>query len=409
MPSEGRTWSYTDDSAHSSQSRAQHTTAAESSSSWTEAITDTRNCENDKPDFGIKAIKKPSLGFPAETDAQGQGISGQKPPAVPAFEYNANNDIDFYAIYGSLTPSAFLSCMSDELSDTVLSHDAVPLTENTNDFSAGMGDHFSALFSPAPDYQVEAKSPQSRLEDTRPCTLNKRTCMVSALKTLQALHMPPSVCLSAGATTSSTSSPQPRMTDCVLSTNREAVRLIFDMLECTCSSSSQVQLVLTIICGKLIAWCRAIVRNGFENSSTMRSAVDKHNVDHEDHTERVLHQPITVGKYSINVTLEYKIRGQVVFDELHHVEALTKDLSRRVKETKFGKHWNASIARSGDGPTSSLRSAKSDGPRPAEASHRSLTVFLYKQLQVAKEEITALIQSENGSTCGSGHTSDMDG
>ncbi|KAL9126603.1 MAG: hypothetical protein Q9175_007892 [Cornicularia normoerica] len=127
------------------------------------------------------------------------------------------------------------------------------------------------------------------------------------------------------------------MTDYVLSTNREAVRLIFNILEYTCSSSSQVQLVLTIICGKLIAWYRAMVRNRCENSSIMLSAVDKHNFNHEDHTERVLHQPITIDEYSINVTLEYKIRAQVIFDELQHVEALTKGLSQRVKETKFGK------------------------------------------------------------------------
>lgn len=444
MPSDERDWSSIENPADSSQC----TTAVDFSGFWTEAITDTRTGEDEKPDSGVEAIKKPILDFPSDIDAQGQGIYGQRPPTAPGFEYDPKNDIDFNAIYGSLTtsnllaqrhgtfgqepaavpgfeyipnndmefnaicgsltPSVLLSCISDEHTDSVLKYDAVPVTENADEFFAGTDDHFLNLCSPASDFQVGPSNPQVCQEDIDPCTLHKRSCMVNALKILRALHISPSVCLSTGATASDTSSSRPRMTDCVLSANREAARWILDILECACSSSPQVQLVITVICSKIIAWCRAVVRNGFEESSVMQSTRDKHNVNHGDQTERVSHQPITVGEYSIDVTLEYRIRAQVVFNELQHVEALTQTLSRRVKETKFGEDWNIPAAQSGKGRASSSRSAPSDWGGNGEAVHGSLTVSLCKQLQAGKEEVTALMQGGPGSACVSGHASDMD-
>ena len=444
MPSDGRAWSYIENSADPSQ----HTTAVEFSSLWTEAVADTHIGEDDKPDSDMKAIKKSSLGFPADIDAQyqgtfgqrsptalgfeydpkndtefnavygslttsnllaqGHGSFGQKPAAIPGFEYIPNNDMEFNAIYGSLTPSVLLSRISDEHTDAVLKYDAAPVTKNADEFFAGTGDHFLSLCSPASDYQVGSSNPQVRQEDIEPCTPHKRSCMVNALKILRALHISPSVCLSAGATTSDTSSSRPRMTDCVLSANREAARWILDILECACSSSPQVQLVLAVICSKIITWCLAVVRNGFEDPSVMRSAFDKHNVSHGDQTERVSHQPITVGEYSIDGTLEYKIRAQVVFHELQHVEALTKTLSRRVKETEFGEDWKHPAAQSGKGRASSSRSAQSDWAANGEAVHGNLTLFLCKQLQAGKEEVAALMQGGGGLACLSEHTSEMD-
>lgn len=361
----------------------------------------------------MTAIKKSSLGFPTD------GTSGQKLPVNPGFEYNLNYNIDFNALCGSPTSSALLACMTDDLSETALKHDATASTQNTDEFSAEMTEHFSGIFSPVPSYRLETRNPQGRLQGIEPCSNHTRTCMTSALKILQALHMPPSVCLSAGAETSGSSSPQPRMTDSVLSTNREAVRLVSDMLECTCSFSSQVQLVLIIICGKLTAWYRAMLRNGYDgldNSSSIVWSVinsnnnnNNNNINHEDHTERVLHQPITVGEYSFDVTLENKIRAQVVFSELQHVEALIENLSRRVEETKFGNIWNAAAEKSGSGLIAGSRLAKPDETGLAEAIHRSLTVFLHKQLQAAKAEITLILNSGHGSACVSGPNSDLDG
>ena len=340
-------------------------------------------------------IKSPSLGFPADVDVQGQGKNSQKLPVIPEFEYNLNDGLDFHGLCASQTPSALLACMPDELSDTALECDATASTQNTDEFSAEMRDCSSSIFSPAPNYRLKTSNLQGRLQGIEPCSNHARTCMVSALKILRALHMPPSLCLSAGAETSDSCSIQPRLTDSVLSTNREAVRLVSDMLECTCFLSSQMQLVLVIICSKLTAWYRAMVRNGydgFDNSSVIWPTLNNNNdnINHEDYTERVLHQPFTVGEYTLDITLENKIRAQVVFSELHNVEALIETLSRRVEDTKFG---NLTAARSGSETTASSRPVKPDETGLAETVHRNLNVLLHKQLQVAKAETSLILNN----------------
>ena len=404
--------SYTENSASSPQRRAQDVTAAERSASQSEAVMDTCAYGNDKPGFDMMAIKKPSLGFPEDVYTQGHGTSGETLPDIPGFEYDLNDDLDFDVLCGSSTPSGLREGMPYDLSDMDLRHDITALAQNTDDFSAKMGDHSAGIFSLVPNYHLEQMSRHGRLQSIEPCSNHNRTCMSSAVKILHALHMPPAVCLSAAAETSGSGTPQPRMTDSVLSTNREAVRVVSSMLECTCSLSSQVQLVLIIICGKLIAWYRAVVRNrsdGFGNSSLMSSVVENDNKKHEDHTERVIHQPITIGEYSFDVTLENKIRAQVVFSELQSVKVLIKSLSGRVKETKFGNFWNTAATNSGSGQHVSSRLAKPDETGLAEASQRSLTVFFHTQLQTAKAEINLILNGGHNSACVSEQSSDLDG
>lgn len=359
-------------------------------------------------------IKNSSLGFPADVDTQGHGTSCQKLPAIPRFEYNLDDDIDFNALCASPTPSALLECMPDGMSDVALERDATASAQNTEDFSAGMGHHSSGIYSPASDYCLKTRNPRGCLLGIEPCSSHTRTCMVSALKILQTLHMPPSTCLSAGAETSDSSFTQPRMTDCVLSTNREAVRLVSEILQCTCSLSSQVQLVLVIICGKLTAWYRAMSRNGYDgldNSSSILWSVlnNNDNINHQDHTERVLHQPFTVGEYSFDVTLENKIRAQVVFSELQHVEALIEHLARRVEETKSGNFGNAAAARSESRTSDHSRLVRSDETGLAEIVHRSLKVFLQMQLQAAKVEMTLTLNGGHDSAGMPGPSSESDG
>jgi Aflatoxin regulatory protein len=393
-------------------------------------MTDAHGCENDESLFDVMATKKSSLGFHTEVDAPGHGTSGQKLSLIPGFEYSLNDELDFDALCGSQTPFALPAYIPNKLSDTALKQDATAVTQNTHGFSAAIGDYYSGIFSAVPDRRLETSDPRGRLQGIEPCSHHTRTCMVSALKILQALHLPPSVCLSAGAETSDSGCLPPRMTDSVLSINGEAVRLVSDMLECNCSLSSQVQLVLIIICGKLTTWYRAMVRNGydgFDNSASKVRSTDNNNnnhnhnnssssgssnnsnsnSNHEDHTERVSHQPITVGGYSFDLPLENKIRAQVVFSELQHVEALIKNLSRRVEETRFGNLCNAAAARSRSGQTASSRLVEADETGLVETIHRRVTVFLHEQLQAAKMEITLITNGEHDSGCVSGQSSDL--
>ncbi|MCJ1246517.1 hypothetical protein MMC30_003725 [Trapelia coarctata] len=313
-----------------------------------------------------------------DVDVQGYGTSG--------FGDDFNSDFDFDALCRSLTPSAFLACMPTGFSDTAPEQNTTALAQHTYEFSAGAGDNFPGIFSPVPNYGLSIHKPRDTLKSIESCTDNGRTCIVSALKILQALHIPPPACLWACDETSMPSPRQPRMIDSVLSTNRDVVLSISEMLKCSCSSSSQLQLVLTIICGKLMAWYRAMTRNDYHNSSpTVRSIVNNNIID-EEQTERVLHQPITVGEYSFDVALESKIRAQVVFSELQHLEALVENLSSRSQEAKFGDLCTAAAARSGSASTTGSGSMTPDETGLGEGIHRSLSVFLHKQLQATKAE-----------------------
>jgi hypothetical protein len=208
------------------------------------------------------------------------------------------------------------------------------------------------------------------------------------------------------------------MIDSVLSTNREIVLSVSNILKCSCSSSSQVQLVLTLICGKLIAWYRAVIRadddvsDSPSSSSSMVRAVVNNNLNDKDLTERVLHQPITVGEYSLDMALEGKLRAQIVFSELQQLEGLIERLSRRIQEARLGNLDTAAPARSANASAPRASAAHVavdlDYPTPpppdetglAEVTHPSLCSFLQKQLQVAKAETTQILSNERSAARG---------
>ena len=351
-----------------------------------ETISDTRACQSNEPAFDVTAPKEVPWSVAADVDVQGHSTSGQGLPVAPGFTDRLDSDIDFEALCGDLTPSAFLVHMLEYASDTAPEQDANPWAQNTDESFAGAGHDFPGFFSQVPKHSLSMKRPHSTLNGIGVCSDHKKTCIISALKILQELHIPTRACLCACNEASMPSRRQPRMMDFVLSTNREVVELVSDMLKCTCSSSSQVQLLLTIICGKLAAWYLAIIRKDHDtySNSFVEGSIFNRNID-EGQTERVLRQPIAVGQYSLDVELESKIRAQVVECELQHLEVLVENLSRRIQEANLGKACVA--ARSGD-----FLAADPEPPSPhdtdlAEATHRSLSTSLHKQLQAAKAEI----------------------
>lgn len=83
-------------------------------------------------------------------------------------------------------------------------------------------------------------------------------------------------------------------------------------------------------------------------------------------------------EYSFDVALESRIRAQVVFSELQHLEALVENLSSRSQEAKFGDLCTAAAARSGSASTTGSGSMTPDETGLGEGIHRSLSVFLHK-------------------------------
>ena len=347
------------------------------------------------------AMKKSSLASPVDVDAQCHDTSGQNLPVIPGFEYNIRHDLDldFGAFCGSSTPSAFLACLPNEMSHTTPKHAGTVSSQSYDAGLAGSSGRFSSLSSPGSNYPSRARDLKGRLQDIEPCSNYTKACMVSALKILQELHMPPSMCLSAGVGGSDSDCPQPRMTDFVLSTNRKIIRLIVDILECTCSLSSQVQLVLTIICDKLTAWYRAIIRDDYNDFNNPASVLDiQKTTSSESHVERVLHQPISIGDYSFDAPLENKIRAQMIFGELQHVESLITSLSKRVEESNFEKLANAVTA-------ANESSRLTCNSKLAETIQRNQKSFLQERLQAAKTEVNVILDGGHESESVSRQTS----
>ncbi|KAL8881515.1 MAG: hypothetical protein Q9192_007781, partial [Flavoplaca navasiana] len=163
----------------------------------------------------------------------------------------------------------------------------------------------------------------------RDCTNGYQKCLSSALSTLQTLHIPPTSCLSSAAS-SNPPSPisNPRKTDSVLAINRNAKQRISQIIRCTCIDSSQVQLILVVICEKLISWYQAVLRSSpgphdtHDNSTSTSS---------EEPIERVLHQRFALGDCSFDLELESSIFAQVIAAELQQFELVIRDLDRRLR------------------------------------------------------------------------------
>jgi hypothetical protein len=171
------------------------------------------------------------------------------------------------------------------------------------------------------------------------------------------------------------------MTDSVLTGNRDAVMLVTKMLKYTCSLRPEVQLVLAIICDKLIAWYRAMIRSdydGCDDSHSTLPSVSNGIRNDKDQAERVLHQPITIGDHCLDVALESKVRAKVVLGELQRLETLVEALSKQIKEANCG----VLALRSG----SKVFAADSRSPMPpddpglTEVIHGRLAAFLRRQL-----------------------------
>ncbi|KAL8667335.1 MAG: hypothetical protein Q9168_007293 [Polycauliona sp. 1 TL-2023] len=169
-----------------------------------------------------------------------------------------------------------------------------------------------------------------------------QNCLSAALEFLKTLHIPPSNCLSSLPPSSPPHNNNARKTDSVLATNRTGIELISRLSTCSCASSSQLQLILVVICDKLVAWYRAMLHSFPSTSNAQGPAADaSQNLDfrpaepraaaleEEAATERVLHQRFAVGNCSFGAALERRIFGQVVAAELQRLEGVVRDLDAR--------------------------------------------------------------------------------
>ncbi|KAI4246394.1 MAG: hypothetical protein LQ352_006412 [Teloschistes flavicans] len=154
-----------------------------------------------------------------------------------------------------------------------------------------------------------------------------RDCMGLALDTLQSLHMAPSTCsLASGFTATSVFSVDPTI-EHVLATNRAVLDSVSIILSCYCSLNAQLALVVTLIGSKLLAWYRAVLKpdDQVQHADTSHGGLSR---DLDMVAERVLHLPVTVGRYKLDGADRGKMRAQLVLSELRHVVKLVEQLAK---------------------------------------------------------------------------------
>lgn len=377
---------------HSPQGFAQNINGPKLPNFWGETVSGICSAGNDHL-FDMVGDKGLSWEPTTGTDVQDHGAFGQKLPVTAWLKDDFDPNFDFDALGGPLTASEFLTCMPKDLSNPASGLDATPSVYNTHKHSAGTGNNLRSVFSPVSKCLLSSMTSQGTSRSIKSHSEQMPTCMISALDILQALHVPPTVCLYESDGNSMPNCRQPRRIDLVLSSNRDTILLVSRMLKCACSMSSQLQLLLTIVCGKLITWYRATLRNDLNsggNPSTVRSIANGRTED-EEHTERVLCQPITVGDYSLDLTLESKIRAQIVSSELQQVESLVENLVRRFQDANFENLHSASGVRNGSISAAGPSLLTPDDTGLAKAIHQNLSILLHNQLQITKAEAASIL------------------
>ncbi|KXG53528.1 uncharacterized protein PGRI_005780 [Penicillium griseofulvum] len=205
----------------------------------------------------------------------------------------------------------------------------------------GLNNHESTLDCSTPPFAVPGSIPTPFQTPPPPTTLdsclaqNQAPCIVVATQSLRSLHIPQTNCVSRrSADSHNNSGPEPpRMSGSVLKSNKDAGMSVCRMLQCTCALRPQNQLVLAIICSRLIAWYRAMIRACFvspSSSSELNSGPD----EDPSSLEKVVHQPVTIGDHSVDdQALGLTIQAQVTLGELRHMQRLVETLSARMRET----------------------------------------------------------------------------
>ncbi|CRL27041.1 Aflatoxin regulatory protein [Penicillium camemberti] len=216
------------------------------------------------------------------------------------------------------------------------------------------------------------------------CHLQDRTpCIITATQSLRSLHIPQTNCVSRRNASRHDRSglEPPRMSGSVLKANKDAGMSVCRMLQCTCALRPQNQLILAIICSRLVAWYRAMIRACFMNGPNRSSGHSVNSGPNEARPslEKVVHQPVTIGDHSVDdQALGLTIQAQVMLGELKHMQRLVETLSARMRETanSYPKEMQGVGAEAGC-PSTGL----------PDTTHDRLVSHLLKEVHAAKADL----------------------
>lgn len=178
---------------------------------------------------------------------------------------------------------------------------------------------------------------RSTPELTGTCSDDDRICTRSLLNALQTLCVPPSVGLSVNddgySAQSGTSAvnAQTRRIDDALRTNRRVLELVSQILQCPCSAIPSVQLLLVIACDRIVAWYRAMLRDDGSMMYEQMPFSSTSNIEY-DACELVLAMPVTVGDFTVDTSMQMRIRDQLVIEEMRSFEIVIHQFAARLQE-----------------------------------------------------------------------------
>lgn len=333
-----------------------------------------------------------------ELETHGHDISTQDLPHDPIGDNIYHDAVDLIGLSGSLLSSDFLTYVPEEWLDTDFRGDFTKSNHSSGETSTETAEQSPSLSR----CHSVVSNPQKIKQDIAPCSEEARTCMLSAHKVLQTLHTVPPMCFSAGTAYLDSATIKRRTTEYVLRSNREASQEISKMLTCSCVASFHMQLVLATICHKLTVWYRVLLKNNcdlLDGCSQTSSGFPRRISAYADMSEHILHQPITVGEYAIDINLQPKIRAQVVFGELHHLETFTRNFSSCLDSIPN----KASLGRA-----SSSAFPRPDRSQTSAATHHLLIGFLDEQIQAVKADVNAVLNSRPDGRHGSGQSDGLD-
>ncbi|OQD64594.1 hypothetical protein PENPOL_c007G02425 [Penicillium polonicum] len=212
---------------------------------------------------------------------------------------------------------------------------------------------------------------------------HRTSCIITATQSLRSLHIPQTSCVSrrnAGSHDRSGLEP-PRMSGSVLKANKDAGMSVCRMLQCICALRPQNQLILAIICSRLVSWYRAMIRACFMNGPNRSSghSMDSGTNEARPSLEKVVHQPVTIGDHSVDdQALGLTIQAQVTLGELQHMQRLVETLSARMRETanSYPKGMQGFGAEAGF-PSAGL----------PDTMHDRLVAHLLKEVHTAKADL----------------------
>ncbi|KAL8795403.1 MAG: hypothetical protein Q9195_002144 [Heterodermia aff. obscurata] len=340
---------------------------------------------------GLATSLNTALDTPTLQGSTAHDMSSHEPSGISEAEYDFGIDLDFGALYGLETPSNVSTDLPNGKSSGPSNQDPAIASQRETDVLARNRDQDVVSTAATDSIDNHAKC----CEEVELCPNDVEGCMTPALRLLQALHTPSATCLSASDKGREPKSIQARATGAVLSTIREAVQVISDILKCPCSSSSQLQLVVVVLCGRITAWYRATIRYD-DKSLHSPSSVVKIDALHEELAEQVLHQPITIGEYAFNGEIERSVRAQVVLRELQRLRVVAEGISKRVERTSFGSRRRIGVARRESGFTASEQVARAAMAEVTTAVHKDLAILLHDQLRVAEAEATSILHTDVG-------------